>query len=169
MLKSQDMLVLAALLESAPDLKLSELAEKAALGLGPVHRSIRRLQEAGLVDDQREVRLAQADEFLSHALRYVFPPIFRGESRGVPTSWAAPSLRDQLASDDAIPPVWADRDGDVRGIALEPLHPVAVKAAQRDRGMYSWLALLDALRSGDARLRGLARDEMHRSFAHVVS
>jgi hypothetical protein len=48
------------------------------------------------------------------------------------TAYAAPPLSDQIAANDDLPPVWPDSEGDVRGVALEPLHKGAPKASRRD-------------------------------------
>ena len=166
MLKGQDILVLAALLlsrGSAPT--LSQLSETVLLGLGPLHRSLGRLQDAGLVGPDRRVQLAQADELFAHALRYLLPPRMRGETRGIPTSWAASPLREQLASSEGLPFVWGYPKGEVRGIELEPIHPAVPEAAHRNPDLYALLALIDALRSGDARLRNIAHEELRKHFA----
>jgi hypothetical protein len=168
MLKGQDILVLAALLADRESPTLPSLAEASSLALGPVHRSLARLGEAGLVTRERRVRLAQADEFLLHGLRYVFPARMTGETRGIPTSWAASPLQSLLASTDGAPPVWPHPSGEVRGIGFEPIHRAAPEAALRDAEIYELLAVIDALRAGDARLRDLAHDELRRRFSNAA-
>ena len=93
-------------------------------------------------------------------MRFVFPGRPLGEARGEVTAWAASPLRELLASADPLPPVWPTADGTVRGLALEPLHPGAVVAARRNPLTGERLALLDALRAGDARIRGLAAEQL---------
>jgi hypothetical protein len=56
--------------------------------------------------------------------------------------------------------VWPHPDGDTRGLSLKPLYRSAPDAALRDRRLYMWLALTDALRTGDARVRTLAAAEV---------
>lgn len=163
-MKGQDIVVLLGLLNHRGERPtLHELAKELELGPATIQRSLGRLAEAGLLRD-RLVLVAQADEFLAHGLRYLFPVKMAGESRGVPTSWAAPVLRSLLAGVDESgpPPVWPHPQGTARGIALEPIHPVVPELALRDETLYQRFALLDALRSGDARLRGLAESELRR-------
>ncbi len=70
-----------------------------------VHRSLGRLRSAGLYDlDRRRTNLSQAEEFLVHAVKYLFPPEFSGEARGIPTAWAAQPLSDELAPQSDLPP-----------------------------------------------------------------
>jgi hypothetical protein len=169
--KGQDIVVLLALLgrPSGPPPTLPELAKELSLGVGPIHRSLGRLEEAALVSPDRQVRLAQAEEFFSHALPYLYPPQMRGETRGIPTAWAAPPLSERLADSAAPPPVWAHPLGEVRGIEMEPLHHIVPEAALRSEELYERLALVDALRAGDARIRELARDELRRYFSAIAS
>lgn len=53
-------------------------------------------------------------------------------------------------------PVWPDAMGEVRGIAIEPLHPAVPDAARRDPRLWELLALFDSIRIGNARERNLA-------------
>ena len=157
MLRGQDILVLVRLLGEPPKARIQWIADSLGLGVGAVHRSLRNLSEAQLILADRRVALAQADEFLFHGLRYVFPPRFAGEARGVPTAWAAPPLSDKFSGLNSPVPVWPDPDGRQRGIALEPLHPGVPAAALRDSELYERLALVDGLRLREARVRQAAR------------
>ena len=69
------------------------------------------------------------------------------------TSLTIIALRNLLIE---LPPVWPWRDGETRGIALEPLYKTAPAAALRDPVLYQSLALLDAIRDGRARERKMA-------------
>ncbi|HKI91644.1 MAG TPA: hypothetical protein VJ986_05045 [Gaiellaceae bacterium] len=160
------MLVLASLLgRKGPPPKLAALGEELGLSVSAVHRSMKSLQAAQLVDASRAPQLAQVDEFLTHALRYVFPPRMQGETRGVPTASSAPALRKKLAGSDRFPLVWPDPQGRERGIAFEPLHPAVPQVARRDRELGERLALFDAFRLNDARVRGIARRELQKRLA----
>jgi hypothetical protein len=159
-LKPQDIVVLLKVVGLAPGWTIQGLASELELGVSSVHRSLSRLQAAGLLDRERRVNAAQAQEFIEHGLRYVMPPVFKGEARGIPTAGAAQPLRARLAPSDAPSPVWPHPHGRDRGIALEPIHPTVPEAAVRDSSLGELLALVDALRIGDARLRALAAEEL---------
>jgi hypothetical protein len=111
------------------------------------------------------VNRSNAEEFLIHGLKYLFPARQEGLTRGVPTAWAAAPLADELVQVDEPPPVWPDAHGEVRGVALQPLHENAVQVARRDPALGEQLALLDAIRLGDGRVRSLAakrlRERLH--------
>lgn len=165
MLRGQDIVLLVRLLRMPPSWTVRELSDGLELGVGPVHRSLNRLVEAGLYDPHRKrVVVGAAEEFLLHGMRYVFPARPQGEVRGHLTAWAASPLRELLVDESPLPPVWPASDGRVRGLALEPLHPSALPAARADRVTGERLALLDALRAGDARVRGLAAEQLRVSL-----
>lgn len=99
-------------------------------------------------------------EFLVHGLKYVFPPQ-RGElTRGIPTSYAAPPLRDLIKIGAEPIPVWPIPEGTERGVAFEPLYRTAPFAALRDHSLYELLAITDALREGRARERKIAEEQL---------
>jgi hypothetical protein len=63
------------------------------------------------------------------------------------------------------PPVWPDPMGDTRGYAITPLHTSVPRAAGRDPELHALLALVDALRIGQARIRSLADAELRKRLA----
>ena len=157
MLKGQDILVLLGLLREPEGWTVRSLG--ASIGLDPagVHRALKRLHDARLVDAKsQKVNRSNAEEFLVHGLKYLFPVRQGGLSRGVPTAWAAAPLKDELAPVNEPPPVWPSSRGKARGIALEPLHARAPELAGRDAALGEQLALIDAIRLGDGRVRSLA-------------
>jgi hypothetical protein len=80
--------------------------------------------------------------------------------RGVPTGSAAPPLVAEMAGSDAPPWVWPDPNGTTRGLSFSPLYRSVPHAARSDADLYALLALVDAIRGGDARERRLARAEL---------
>jgi hypothetical protein len=166
MLKGEDIVLLLKLVNQGPEWTVRSLEQDTTIPRSVVQRSLVRLHVAGLFDPRRRaVHVSQSEEFLVHGLKYVFPGSMGGESRGVPTAWGAKPLVDKLAGGaNDVPPVWASAVGNVRGPALEPLHPSVVKASQRDPVLGERLALVDALRVGDARVRGVAAELLAELF-----
>lgn len=158
MFKGEDVVLLLKIGLAAPAWTIRALADETGIPRSAVHRSLKRLAAAGLWDERaRRVNVSQAEEFLVHAVRYVFPATVEGESRGVATAWAAPPLVDHIASpSDGLSPVWPDPRGQMRGLAVRPLHAAVPAAARRDPELGERLALVDALRLGDARVRDVA-------------
>ena len=103
-------------------------------------------------------------EFLVHGLRYVFPAEWKGVTRGVPNSLAAPPLSSRFSVGE-LPPVWPHPHGTSRGEGLVPLYRSVPDAALRSPELYEWRALVDALRSGRTRERRMAADEVQQRLA----
>jgi DNA-binding Lrp family transcriptional regulator len=162
-LKAQDVLVSLCLIDAPPgDRAFPKLAQHLGISASEAHAAVKRAVRSGLVDGEtRSVRKEALREFLVHGIRYVFPPEWSGVTRGVPTSYAAPPLKEQFAEGD-MPPVWPHPEGTVRGEGLAPLYKSAPRAALRDAHLYEWLALVDAVRAGRARERRLAAQEIER-------
>lgn len=158
MLKGQDVVVLLKLLEPDGPTSVRDLASGLGFDVAGAHRAIRRLGEAGLYSvERRRVHEPHAEEFLIHAVRFSFPAKLGAEAAGVPSSWAADPLKGELADYAGLPVVWPYATGRVRGLALEPLHPMVPKAALADSELWQRLALVDALRGCDGpRVRQLA-------------
>jgi DNA-binding Lrp family transcriptional regulator len=142
---------------------ISVIAADLKMSPSEVHAAIKRLQQARLLhgpEMEDKPNLSGLEEFLLHGVKYAFPAE-RGEvTRGMPTSYFGPPLKGQIAPGDELPPVWPWRDGDTRGIALQPLYKTAPVAALRDPFLYELLALVDAIRDGRARERKIAEKEL---------
>jgi hypothetical protein len=162
-LQGQDIVVLLDLARQRPNSTVRGMAGGLELPHAGVHRSLQRLKSAGLYESSRKrVNVARAEEFLVHAVKYMFPASFKGEGRGIPTAWAADPLRQELAPPTGLPPVWPDPRGKERGLVLEPLHASVPKIASRDPELGGSIALVDAIRAGDARIAGLAAKKLSR-------
>jgi hypothetical protein len=160
-LKPQDLLVLLALLgHDANTVSYPELAAQTGLASSAVHGAVKRAALAGLVSfrNRRPVVLKPPlREFVRSGARYAFPAIHGRLTRGLPTAYAAAPLNAVIAPTADPPPVWPDKQGKVRGVALAPLYPTVPEAARRDSRLYELLALFDAIRSGQAREREIAQ------------
>jgi hypothetical protein len=169
-LNGQDVVVLLKLAGHGEDWTVRSLEADLGMSRAGVHRSLQRLSAASLYDLQRRrANISQTEEFLVHAVKYLFPPELNGETRGVPTAWAAPPLAGELAPQNDLPPVWPDPHGSQRGIAVTPLHPAVPGLAQRDPDLAERLALIDAIRMGDPRIRSLAAELLSRRLARPTA
>lgn len=131
-----------------------------------VHRSVRRCIASGLAIEKsrgewQTVRRALL-EFAVHGVRYAFPAVLGGPTRGLPTAFGVPPLSAQINSLPGTAPVWPHANGTARGPSLMPLSSNAPDAALADPAVYTLLALQDALRMGRARERDLAAAHMER-------
>ncbi len=161
-LKPQDILVL---------LKLLTLKKQpwsyawlgVQLGMSPsqLHSSVKRIQKSQLAVKRGDTvvpNLRNLEEFIVHGLKYVFVPEKGEITRGMPTAHAAPFLAEHFQPSNELPPVWPDKDGNVRGESFSPIYKLAPRAAQLDDELYELLTIIDAIRGGRARERKIAID-----------
>jgi hypothetical protein len=169
-LKPQDILIPLKLLANATAPQTTAaLAQSLELSVGETHNSLKRGLAAGLLRfDKTYTPVKRAlEEFLLHGLKYVFVAE-RGElTRGIPTAYAAAPLKDLIVDNGEPIPVWADANGTVRGYSLSPIYENVPRIARKDADMYEWLALIDALRIGQAREHRLAQDIIKQRLAEA--
>jgi hypothetical protein len=84
---------------------------------------------------------------------------------GFPTAHGAAPLKELLTASKEPPLVWPHPEGIARGPGLLPLYENLPMAAQGDPALYELLALFDALRTGQARERELARKLLEERLA----
>lgn len=180
-LKPQDVLILVKLCGygSGNRPPYSQIARDIDISPSEINASVKRLQNSKLIHPSKEFGepapeyselpiIAAVEEFLIHGVKYAFPATRGMLVRGMPTSYAAEPLSKLLVSGDEPPPVWPDKHGVVRGIALSPLYRSVPEAARRDALLYARLALIDAIRDGGARQRSIAEQELIASLrAHT--
>jgi hypothetical protein len=159
-LKPQDLMVLFKLVAvGEKSSTYSSLSDALGLSSSEVHASIGRAKYARLLNVENGRPLvvrAALKEFLLHGAKYSFPATLGSPARGIPTAYAAPPLVTLVSQPNELPPVWPDAEGNKRGVTFHPLYPTAPIAARKDRVLYEFLALFDALRGGAARERQIA-------------
>ncbi len=156
----QDVFMMLKLALSAPvDWTYDKVAYELGLSPSMAYNAIKRATQARLFDRQRKrPRRKALEEFLVHGVKYAYPPDIGTMTRGIPTAFASPMLRNEFAhtGQKADIYVWAHPNGHQRGIELSPLYKSVPDIAGRDEKLYSALGLLDAIRIGRARERTLA-------------
>jgi DNA-binding transcriptional MocR family regulator len=159
-----DIYVLAgALAEADKEPTLRELARELQVDHTLVHRALKRAEEAGLYRSaSKQINRAGFEELVTHGARFIAPVALGELTRGTPAAWAAKPISRRIRQHgDEPPPVWPSADGDVRGQALRPLHPAAVRASRDNPALADLLAIIDSLRAGDVRVRQVAAEELH--------
>lgn len=160
-LKPQDLVMLMRLaLEPGSAPTYAALAGELGLTASEIHAGLERATVAQLARKDQASKPTVVREafklFIEHGARYSFPAIHGSVTRGLPTSYAAPPLKDKIVQPNEPPPVWPHKSGTVRGVAFYPLYPTVPEAAGRNPALYELLALFDAIRGGSARERALA-------------
>ncbi|ELR72900.1 hypothetical protein C900_00861 [Fulvivirga imtechensis AK7] len=93
-------------------------------------------------------------DFIQYGIKYAFPQQPGAVVRGVPTAHSMSPLSDEIQSSENY--VWPYARGTMRGQAITPLYPGAVKAALMNDRLHVQLSLIDAIRVGRTRERQLA-------------
>jgi hypothetical protein len=143
-----------------PEERYEPLAEALVTSTSAVHRSVARLQLAGLCKSaSRTVARPALREFLLHGVRYAFPAVHGPERTGLATAWTHPEVA-ALFTDGDVPRalVWSSDRGTVRGESLVPLFTNLPAVAARDPRLHELLALVDAVRAGSTRERRIVGD-----------
>ena len=107
-------------------------------------------------------------EFLVHGIKYVFPARPGLLLRGMPTAHSAPPLAGRIISSEDDIYVWPYDNGTVRGQAIFPLYDKVPQAAEKDKALYELLALVDAIRAGQARERTIAASELEKRLGKTI-
>lgn len=164
-LKPQDIVVLAKLLalRGKDSWSQNSLATELCLSPSQINSAFKRLVVMKLITpyqppDKPSPILQACEEFFIHGLKYVFPAKLGELTRGVPTSYVAPSFKGSIALGNDPIPVWPHGEGTEKGVALMPLYSSVPESIIKyfDPVFYDLLTLLDAIRSGWAREKQIA-------------
>jgi hypothetical protein len=130
-MQGQDIALLLRLaIQDGSRLQSKDLAESLSISPSEVSKALKRCVDAGLLyvaGPEKRVNRSGLMEFLSHGLKYAFPPARGSMARGVPTAASAEPLKSRLLEDREPPAVWPYAEGKLRGISLAPLYKGAPK------------------------------------------
>ncbi len=145
-----------------PEERYEPLSEALVTSTSAVHRSVARLQLAGLCKlSSRTIARPALREFLLHGVRYAFPAVHGPERLGMPTAWAHDAVVHMFTDGLTVRPlVWASDAGTTRAESLVPLFSGVPAVAARDPRLYELLACVDAIRAGSARERRVVGDAL---------
>ncbi len=132
-----------------------------------VSESLRRSEFAGLIADIKTKKINQKAflAFLLNGLKYVFPTHPGALVRGVPTAHSAMPLAKSIISDELY--VWENPAGEVRGQSIVPLYHTVPDIVENNKKLYELLALVDAIRTGTARIVNIATQELEKRILSV--
>lgn len=136
---------------------LADIAGELGVVPSQIHGSVRRLGTAGLLrPGARGTNSRALLEFITHGARFVFPAPKGALVAGVPTAYSAPPLSAEIDAIDVI--VWPAplHAAAVQGFSIAPLYRAAHTLIDRSPATYQLLAITDALRLDDARVRIIA-------------
>ena len=99
-------------------------------------------------------------EFLNHGIRFVYPQWPGAIVRGIPTAHSSPVLQNEIASNEHY--VWPYAKGTIKGQSIIPLYHTVPKAVLEDKKLYELLALVDAIRIGNAREKKISFEKLEK-------
>ncbi|MEN4979846.1 hypothetical protein ABEI05_17250 [Erwinia billingiae] len=148
------------------------LAEKLGISKSEVSKSLIRCVDVNLakisrVDKKHTVNKKVLFNFIKYGLKLVFPVKPKEITRGIPTAFAAPILNDKLFTAGDIIMVWPEPTAKNMGQSITPLYHSVPFAIRQDPELYSYLALIDAVRLGSPREINMAMDIIEERFFGV--
>ncbi|MBF0197918.1 MAG: hypothetical protein HQL32_09415 [Planctomycetes bacterium] len=159
-MKSQDLLILLKIfLWKKGKWSLSSIGEEVGLSKSQVHYGLQRLIHVGLIGKAtKEPKPKKIMELIEYGIQFMFPAEWQGEGIGMLTSYSMDPLNENIRSNDKI--VWSSELGSEKGNLLQPIYSTVPFACECDRELYEYFALIDAYRSGRAREKNLALEEL---------
>jgi predicted transcriptional regulator len=145
---------------------MKDLAYELNISASEISESINRSIIGGLISSDKTsiYKLALLD-FLKSGLRHVYPQQPGSMVRGIGTAHSAPPINNEIMSDEQF--VWPYGKGNLRGQAVEPLHPKTPEACLRDPKYYELMALTDAIRIGKVREQNIAFQMLKERIEHA--
>ncbi|MBK6986086.1 MAG: hypothetical protein IPH32_15690 [Bacteroidetes bacterium] len=138
---------------------MKDLSNELEISASEISESLNRSMLANLLSHNKKTLMKSALlDFLEHGLKYVYPQKPGALVRGMATSHSAEPLNKIIQSENHY--VWPFAKGNMRGEAIEPLHPSVPKACLKDPVLYELLTLTDALRVGKIREQKIAITEL---------
>lgn len=169
LMRPQDvMILLKKLTPEGRNMNGKDLSDSLGISAAEISMAMERNRVARLIDaDKKRVNVLALKEFLIYGIRYCFPAPLGRIVRGMPTASSASPINQAIASNGNIV-VWRDSSGTMRGQSITPLFPSAVEASKKDPDLYALLAIVDALRIGNARERQVAIDCLNQYLNNYV-
>lgn len=134
---------------------MKDLAYELGISASEISESINRSMIAGLIsNDKQSLNKLSLLDFLKSGLKYVYPIRPGALTRGIGTAHSVVPLQNKIISEEDF--VWPSGKGNLRGQAIEPLHPNIPEACLRDSKFYELMALTDAIRVGKVREQNMA-------------
>ncbi len=138
-----------------------DLSASLFISTSEIAESLNRSHIAGLFDEsRRKVYRKSLMEFIEHGIHYVFPQVPGSMVTGIATAHSHHLYNEIFINE--LKYAWPDEDGDIRGLAIEPLYKGAVKAAKQDPVLYTLLASIDIIRVGRVREIKAALEELRK-------
>ncbi|HLP37756.1 hypothetical protein [Lacibacter sp.] len=162
-MRPQDIVILLKIIAKGQlNWQLKDLAYELDISQSEVSDSLNRSAMAGLLEAEKKktVHRNSLMEFLQYGLHYVFPAAPGSMVNGIYTAHSHPFMQQYFKSEMMY--VWPLQNGNVRGLAIDPLYKGQAEACLRDELLYQMLALIDVIRVGRVREMDIAVKELRK-------
>lgn len=161
-MKPQDILILLTILIEENSVLWQNLTISRKLNISPAETgdSINRSMRSGLLDANRKVMRNNLFEFLLYGLKYVFPAIPGGITRGIPTAHSSKFFKNKILTSNKNKYVWPYEKGTEQGQSIKPLYKTVPSVIAENQELYYILSLLDAIRIGGSRENMIAKEKI---------
>ncbi|GAB3511051.1 hypothetical protein [Emticicia fontis] len=149
---------------SIPLANNKKIAQMLNISESEVSESLHRSSFSGLIDSPKRKKINKKAlmDFLLYGIKYVFPTRPGSIVRGIATAHSAEPLKSIIVSEEYY--VWEHPEGNIRGQIIEPLYPTIPSIVSQNNKLYELLSLIDAIRTGTARVFKIASEEMDKRF-----
>jgi predicted transcriptional regulator len=164
-MRPQDVVILLKILSSPPDTlwQYRDLSATLYLSISEISESLARSHMAGLIDEsKKKVHRQSLMEFIQYGLHYVFPQLPGSMVTGIATAHSHPLYKKHFKTEMHY--VWPGENGNMRGLAIQPLYKNVVKAVKQDAKLYLMLASIDIIRVGRTRELKIAIEELRKAI-----
>jgi hypothetical protein len=145
-------------------LSYQELSQSLLISVGEISKAMERNRVSGLINPEKtQVNRLALREFLIYGLKYVFPPQIGASARGIPTAHSASPVKEKIA-ESTENFVWKYYKGTRRGSTILPLYAKIPQFIENDRELYELLVIVDTLRIGKSREKGIAIEELDKKL-----
>lgn len=145
-IKPQDVVILGKLISDKDCRSQKEIADSLGLSQAEISHALKTLAHVGLINlATKKVNKLAVTEFITHALKFLFPIEKKGTGRGISIGPSSSIFKGKVQSDD-YNYIWPDPDGDSKGVVITPLLSNLPKSAIGNETLFTYLNVIEIFR-----------------------
>lgn len=145
-IKPQDVVILGKLISGPVWSTQKEIGESLKLSQAEVSHAIQTLGHIGLINlTTKKINKLAVTEFLTHALKYLYPVQKSGVGRGVLIGPSSSTFKEKVQTDE-FNYIWPDPNGGSKGIIVIPLIPELASSALKNEQLFMFLNVVEIFR-----------------------
>jgi biotin operon repressor len=145
-IKPQDIVILGKLISEKLWPSQKEIAESLNLSQAEISHALKTLDQIGLINlSTKKINKLAVTEFLTHALKYLYPIEKKGSGRGILVGPSSSFFKDKVQSDE-YNYIWPNSNGENKGIVVTPLLPELSSTVLSNEIMFQFLNVVEVFR-----------------------